>query len=111
MLPRTNRLPVKAIHELKRIGKLYKGFFLGVLVAKNNLRESRAAIVVSTKVSKKASERNRIKRIIRSFLISGFVNKVGGYDILILVKSNIVDKGNDQIKQDLGKVFTGANLS
>ncbi|MBI2103813.1 ribonuclease P protein component [Candidatus Woesebacteria bacterium] len=117
MLPKKNRLPAKEIRGLKKSGKLFGGKYSGILVGKNNLGVLRSAIVVSTKVSKKATVRNRIKRIIRSFITRNLINKggpahnassiadAGGYDILILTKATILDKSYEEVVEDLSNIL------
>ena len=69
MLPKKNRLTKK--NDFDRVFK--KGisvfdYILGIKILKNNLPDSRFGIIVSNKISKKANERNKIKRQIRECL-------------------------------------------
>lgn len=59
---------------------------------KNNLKISRVGIIVSNKVSKKASQRNLIKRRIREIIRLIFKNLKSGYDIVIVASPKIIDE-------------------
>ncbi len=85
MLSKDHRLR----HE-KDIGKVLKsraGAFdnaCGVKMVKNDLDFSRFAVVVGTKVSKKAVDRNRIRRQYREILRSMMSMIKPGFDVILL---------------------------
>ncbi len=56
---------------------------LGVKMFKNGLDINRFGTIVSTKVSKKAVDRNRVKRRIRSVIENEFDQLNQGFDIVI----------------------------
>ena len=56
---------------------------------KNNYSVSRFGFVVSTKISKKATERNLIKRRLRAIVQKERANIVPGYDIVMLTRPPI----------------------
>jgi ribonuclease P protein component len=62
----------------------YENIFLKFV--KNNLDYSRIGLVVSGKFSKKASERNKIKRQLRSILQKNEVLLRAGMDIIVIPK-------------------------
>ncbi len=58
---------------------------LGAKIVKNNFQENRFGVIVSSKVSKKAVERNKTKRRIRE-IIKNHLDKIApGFDIVIVV--------------------------
>ena len=59
---------------------------------KNDLKISRVGIIVSNKVSKKASQRNLIKRRIREIIRLNFKNLKPGYDIVIVASPKIINQ-------------------
>ena len=63
---------------------------------KNDLDVSRFGFIVSKKISKSAVTRNRIKRQIRRCFEESLSQIKPGYDMLLIIKSNIseVDKIN-----------------
>lgn len=56
----------------------------GVKIVKNNLTTSRFAVVVGTKVSKKAVDRNRIRRQYREIVRSMMKEIKPGFDVILL---------------------------
>lgn len=69
-------------------GRAFFNPFFTVRFKPSNLEASRFTVVVSTKVSKKAVQRNRIKRVLREFLrlnISKF--KLGDYAVIVKPKA------------------------
>jgi len=82
---------------------------------KNNYNYSRFGIIVSNKVSKKASQRNLIKRRVRE-IIKSEINKIKkGQDIVIIISPKVINeqgkiKSYEQIKEILLTSFKKANL-
>ncbi len=92
MLPRENRLKKELdIRELFQKGKNVFGSLVGARYRRNNLASSRFAIVVGTKVHKRAFRRNRIRRRIRSVLRSRIQHIRGGFDIALMAKPGCVN--------------------
>lgn len=100
-LKRQNRLSVKDFKLLQsQRGFWAKSALLSVKSVKNNLPQSRFGFVVSTKVSKKAVERNRIKRRLRDITRKSPDIKIG-FDVIIIV-SPLANRAKYQIiKEDL----------
>jgi len=85
MFPKTNRLRKKA--EFKKIykyGQRKKGSFFNFYFLDNNLDRNRYGIVIANRTVKKASQRNRLKRIIREALKKTRIKK--GVDLIVVVK-------------------------
>ncbi len=69
MLPRKHRLAkVRDFAHLKETGKTRRTRFFTVRYTKTEQKDSRVAVIVSAKVSKKAVERNKLKRRLRNIL-------------------------------------------
>ncbi len=66
------------------------GFLLKV--AKNGESFNRFGIVVSKRIDKRASVRNRIKRKFRSYLEKEAKNIIKGYDLLFIIKKGIQEE-------------------
>ena len=69
MLPKRNRLKKKK--DFEKVFKNGKGFredFLILKIVSNNLKNTRFGFIVSRKVSKKATQRNKIKRRLRELV-------------------------------------------
>lgn len=81
--------------EFEAVLKKGKSVYSSVLLIKfikNNLNYSRFGLIVSNKVSKKASQRNLIKRRIRE-IIRLSINKIKkGFDLVIIVSPKIINE-------------------
>ena len=107
-LAKKHRLPKKDISRLFKRGKTVRNSFFFIRFLKNNSNCLRVAVIVPAKTAKKATTRNRIKRIFTETIRSGhFLEK--SYDIAIVATTNIVGKQSKEIKreleQTLNKIF------
>jgi len=114
MLPKKNRLDLKKEFSfLKRRGKLVKGRFFNFLFLKEtppSFSSSAFAFIVSKKVEKKATKRNRIKRLLREgvrSLLPLFSTEIKG---VFLAKREISGKNLTEIKNELESIFKKENL-
>jgi|GEM_PF-2460829 len=71
MLPKENRLRAKRlVAQVYQKGQRQQGEYLSLRRLPDRGGPARVAVVVSTAVSKKATERNRAKRVLRALLAS-----------------------------------------
>jgi len=103
MLPSKNRLPGHCFPALLKSKNIYTHPLFTIKFKKKLIQKSvfRAAIVVSTKISKKAVIRNRFKRFFRQSFNLYLSRLNPNYDLLILTKPAIVNKTFSQIKTAL----------
>lgn len=90
MFLRKNRLTSKK--DIERVFKMGRYFFvkdLGIKFIKNNLDYPRFACVVSNKISKKAVERNRIKRRLREILRLAIPDLPQDIDLVVFTRPGI----------------------
>lgn len=113
MLPRRNRLTQKSEFEnVFKSGRLLKRDFLILRFFPNNLSYPRFGFIISTKVSKKSTLRNRLRRwlreIARSIVKSDFDK---GADIVVSLTPEARDKEFRDIKDSFEKILkqTGIN--
>lgn len=102
MLAKPNRLTKNK--EFERIfAKSYSSFdkLLGIKSAPNDLGINRIGIIISNKVSKKAVERNKIRRRIRGVLENNLKTLKPGYDIVIIVSVMAKEKGFTEIEDSI----------
>jgi ribonuclease P protein component len=105
MLPKKFRLTSnKDIELVYKTGKPFLTKFFNFKFKKNGLKESRFCIIVSNKVDKRAVIKNRIKRQISEILRLNMNKIQKGYDISIVVKSNIIDKKTKKIICDYHEI-------
>lgn len=77
---------------------------------KNNLVDSRFAVAAGLKVSKKAVDRNRLKRQVRA-IVHDHVNEiVSGYDLLLIVRKEALGKKTKEIEEQLMKTLAKAKM-
>lgn len=81
-----------------------KGNFLFAKYLKSDLDFSRFAFIVSSKVSKKAVVRNRIRRVL-SDISRTRLKELGSVDIILVADKRIVEAPREKIEQDLGSIF------
>lgn len=111
MLPQEHRLKSdKDIKALFAKGKGVFGSLVTIKYKKNTLGVSRFAIVAGLKVSKKAVERNRLKRQARAIIHEQLANIMPGIDIGILLKKEALTAPRDELKTQIIKGLKKATL-
>ncbi len=99
MLNKKNKIQKKKeIEEVFKKGRSSFDSMLGVKVLKTNNNLNRFVVVVSTKVSKKATERNRLKRQLNEILRLNLKNIAQNCDFFILALPAIKDKKYHEIE-------------
>jgi ribonuclease P protein component len=109
MLKRVERLTKKKDFERVFLnGRFVVTPSIKIRTIKNELKNNRFGIVVSTKVSKLAVERNKIKRRIRYIISKN--NFIGGSDVVILTTPLIKKINFKEIEDNLLFCFKKARL-
>jgi len=111
MLAEINRLKQKKdIERVFRKGENFKEDFLILKLAKNSLNRARLAFVVSQKVSKKATLRNKIRRRL-SELVRFKIKKIKkGIDVVVVALPGLEEKDFWEIEETINKLFSKAKL-
>jgi len=111
MLPKQYRLKKKKDFKLVfEKGKTFNNKFLFLKGAKNALKNSRFAFIVSLKISKKAVVRNRIKRLLREAIREKLDDIKSGFDVVIIAKPEIVNKNYREINKEIEGLLKKAEL-
>lgn len=111
MLKRQYRLKDRRVfRSIYRRGRAGRAPDLTVFCQPNQLSHNRLAVVVSTKVSKKAVRRNRIRRRLHGLMEGLWPTLAGGYDILIVLKTDISRASQETISRQLLMAFRQAGL-
>lgn len=112
MLPHENRLRgYKPIENAKKKGKLYEAKNFKMLVFNRNDNDStRFAIVISTKVSKNATLRNKAARGIRESLRRNLTRLSPGFDCVLIGKVGIDFAYTADLMTEMTVMLEKANL-
>lgn len=111
MISKTNRLhKEKDIKAVLEKGKGFKEDFLILKTYKNDLPESRFTFIVSKKVSKKATVRNKIKRRLRSLIQINLDKIKSGTDNVFIAASGLEGKDFWEMEESMNKIFARAKL-
>lgn len=111
MLQRTYRLRRRSdFHKLHRHGRSCHGATFTLKYRPNRLPHSRAAVVVSTKVAKRATVRNRTRRRFYAQLQQLWPQLKPGYDLVILTRQPATDLREPQLSEQLRSCFRRAGI-
>lgn len=111
MLSRSSRLSRKEINLTKKKGRIYHFPLFSVLVLeRNDYHLPRLAFVISKKISKKATQRNKIKRILSETLEKNLDSLKKGINCVILIKSKILFVSKNEIEKEIMASFTKIGL-
>lgn len=111
MLPKKRRiLKLSEWNKLHKRGKGAHSIEIVLKYIKNNIEISRFGFIVSTKISKKAVERNLIKRRMRDVIEKNLSNIKEGYDIIFIAKPKIISNNYSEIEQRINKLLVKERL-
>lgn len=106
MLLKKNRLVRRPDFEkVKTKGEKFQSNLFGLLVYPTNNESSRFGFVISTKLSKKAVERNRVKRILREQVRLLLPRIKPGFDVVFLGKKAILESNQEEIGSEIKRLF------
>ena len=93
-----------------RKGEGFKEGFLFLKHTPNRLGESRCGIIVSRKISKKATIRNKIKRRIRAVISQKLQEIKKGKDFILVALPGLETDGFCEIEETINRLLKKANL-
>lgn len=106
MLKKINRISKKKeFEEIREKGVVYQFPFFGLAVLKKKDKEKKFGFIISKKISKRAVDRNRIKRLLAQGIKQNLENFEEGFRGIFLVKRNILDRKFDEIKKEVDKTI------
>jgi len=110
MLPQINRLKRSDFSSLRRVKPAFFGKYFSLIVSTDETKGKRLGFVISSKISKKAVERNRTKRIL-SKITRKYIEKTDtDFFALFLVKKEIVGERESKLESEVEKSFKKAKL-
>ena len=111
MLAKQHRLvKQKDFEKVFKQGRSYYTKLLGVKILANQLPANRFVIVISTKISKKATERNKLKRQIRQAARELDQELKSGFEIVIMVLPGFLNSEYKIVKGELEIIFRKLRL-
>lgn len=107
-----NRLKKKKeFDDVFKNGKTVSGSFLFIKFKKNNIEIPRFGFIVGLKISKKAVERNKIKRLLSEVIKTILKQIKNNYDIITVVKSVAIIKAKkNDVTDDFSATLKRAQI-
>jgi len=81
-------------------GRVYQNSSFLLKFLKNNTKILRIGVAVSSKITRKATERNYHKRIVRAILKEITEGLDVGYDIIFIIQKGAEEKNFKELKKD-----------
>jgi len=100
----------KEYKDILNSGRFLRNRFFLLKFKPNNLKNSRFGIVVSTKVSKKAVDRNLVKRRVREIIRANLENIKDGFDVVLVMKKESLGLNYSEIEHNIVNSLCEANL-
>lgn len=98
--------------RVKRKGNYIQRPFYGVCVYnRDDMACPRFGVVISTKISRLATQRNRIKRAMEETIRYNIRHVPSGIDVVFLVKPEIASKSSDEIMKDMERFLASNALT
>ncbi|MDP2708812.1 MAG: ribonuclease P protein component [bacterium] len=111
MLAQSNRLAKdKDFEKVFKLGKSAYAKALGVKARANQLKRNRYGIIVSAKVSKKAIERNKLKRRLSGILKKFDQEAYKGLDVAVIVLPPALTQSYQGLSDELKQIFIRLKL-
>jgi len=106
MLKKINRLSKRSeFDEVKNKGELKQYPLFGFLYLKMEDKEKKFGFIISKKISKRAVDRNRIKRLMTEVLRMNLEKFEDGIRGIFLVKRNILGMGWEEVEKEVMKIL------
>jgi len=111
MLPQAHRLQKeKDIGNTFKEGRGFKEDFLILKTAKNNLGKIRFGFIVSTKISPKATVRNKVRRKLSELVRIKLKNLKTGTDNILIASPGLETKDFWEMEESLNRLFLKAKI-
>lgn len=102
MLKRENRIRLKKeFSEIKNKGRVLYSPFFGFLIYKENDDLKKFGFIVSKKISKKAVDRNKIRRVLSEIVRKNLDKFENGTRVVFLTKQEILGKKMAEIEKEV----------
>lgn len=98
------------IKGVLKFGRTDREGFLILKTRKNNLDISRFAFLISLKISKKATVRNKLKRKLSEYIRLNLSEIKNNIDAVLIVASDFSKKDNKETAELVNKLFVKAKI-
>jgi len=110
VLKKINRISSrKEFLEVKNKGQLWGGFLFGSLCLVTGSEDVKFGFIISKKISKRAVDRNRIKRKICEVLKNKINEFNPGMRIIFLAKKSLLEAKQDELEREIDKLISKQN--
>ena len=110
MLPKQNRISTGTIQSVLKNGRLFRSHYGVLYVKKTPTLDIKGTVIVGKKVSKQATKRNYLKRVVRSVVIQNTPCMQPGTHFVIVLKPSIHQQPFHNIKQYIEHLFFIAQI-
>jgi ribonuclease P protein component len=111
MLPKTNRIKKKKDFEvIFKKAKSFRNNLFILKVIENRLGINRVGFVVSSKVSKKAVTRNKVRRRLAQIMKTKISNIEAGIDLVFIALAGIEKKDFSEVKDAVSSALIKTKL-
>ena len=104
------RLKEKEFEEALKKGKGFREDFLVLKTRKNDLSKIRVGLLVSKKISKKAVQRNKVRRRLKELVKLKLEKLKEGQDIIFIALPGLEKKNFQQMENTVDKIFLKAKI-
>jgi len=105
MLPKKHRINKKLFEEIFKKGKIFSSSNLSLKIAPTAENRSRFAFVVSSKVAKRAVDRNKIKRRARHIVKKMLPKIEKGLGVIIFFKKGVEKMTFSELEKEINDIF------
>jgi ribonuclease P protein component len=105
MLDKSHRLPAQQIPLVLRNGKRVHHELFQIVYAKGEENISRFAFIVSTKIDKRATRRNRMRRVLSECVRHLLPEIPKTFDYVFVVKKNFSDMEQKSVEPIVGTMI------
>lgn len=106
MLKKINRLSKrKDFQEIKELGKIYQSPIFGLALIKKEEEGKQFGFIISKKISKRAVDRNKIKRYLSQSIKNNLVNIPEGIRAVFLAKKDLLGKKYEEINEEVIEII------
>lgn len=97
--------------RVEKQGRIYQSETFGLAYFDRKDKElSLFGFIVSNKISKESTLRNRVKRAMKEAVRFSFSELKPGYDVVFLAKQGVLRKSTEDIMREVKEALNGADL-